>query len=211
MTPTLDLEAEALLAEYNSLREEIGQRVQNQLYIVGGNLALLAAASQLVLPDLAKSHVTILALLTPQVFYVVAWLYFEQDVFLTQAATYLHQRLRPAILVRIRQVTATPIKSYDVMGWEDYRNEILFKKRMNRLFLKSMTVFRLCATLGPGVISLGAIIRCATFDRSLICHSSVLWYILFGLDVVGLGLLVLLAIHILDLYAEIGASPHAIE
>jgi len=206
MSVSLDLETEVLIEEYRSLRAEINQRVQNQLYIIGGNLALLAAAFQLILPDLAKGKVTTLTLLCPFVFYVVAWLYFEQDVFLTQAATYLHQRLRPAILNRVQHSSGPATAVNDILGWEDFRNAVLFRQRTNRVFLKLMTAFRLLATLGPGVAILGAIVRVVILDKTIAFHSPVLWYFLYGFNLVALGVLIYLALHVIYLYSQIGVS-----
>ena len=128
----LEIEAEALMEEYRSLRSEIGQRVQNQLYIIGGNLALISALLGIMAKSFSIQNLTFI-LLTPMVFFVITWLYFEQDVFLTQAAMYLHQRLRPIILRRIAEEAACAEGELVLMEWEKFRNEVLFRRTRNRV------------------------------------------------------------------------------
>jgi len=201
----LEIEAQALMEEYRTLRSEISNRVQNQLYLIGGNLALLSA----LLGVLAKSFSIqnlFLILIMPMVFFVITWLYFEQDVFLTQAATYLHQRLRPIILRRIAEETTLAEDKIEVMGWEKFRNEILFHRRRNRIFLQLMIIFRLFATLGPGLMLLISAIYLVFHNP---CNwSQVEWihYVLFGVDVIWFAYLCYQYQYVLRLYSEIEGS-----
>lgn len=146
--------SELLVLEYSDLRAEIHQRVANQLLILGGNIVLVAA----VVP--AYDRLTALAplsfLIIPLLFGVVAWLYFEQDIFLTQAATYIHRHLRPKL---IETLPASPHAReagdlVPVLGWEHFRGEILFGQRRERRLLTAMTFFRYLATMGPGTAAL---------------------------------------------------------
>ena len=113
-----ELESAALMEEYRTLRAEIEQRVTNQLTVAGGNLVLIAAAIQFVLPSFGISART---LVMPILFAAVAWLYFEQDVLIIQAASYLHRKLRPAILARIGSDRAAARSPDDVFAWEAFR------------------------------------------------------------------------------------------
>lgn len=201
----LEIEAEALMEEYRTLRSEISNRVQNQLYLIGGNLALLSACLG-VLPKFFSMQNLLLILIMPMVFFVIAWLYFEQDVFLTQAATYLHQRLRPTILRRIAEETALPEGGIEVMEWEQFRNEILFHRRRNRIFLQLMVIFRLFATLGPGAALLFSAIYLVLHNPSSWGQVGWIHYVLFGLDVICFAYLCYQYQYVLRLYSEIEGS-----
>ena len=151
-----ELESTALMEEYRTLRAEIQQRVTNQLTIAGGNLALVAAAIQFVLPNFGITGTT---LLLPILFAAVAWLYFEQDIFIIQAASYLHQRLRPAIIARLTSSEPGARVPDDVLAWESFRGDALFGQTFYRRFLWFMTAFRVIATAGPGLaILLGIVV-----------------------------------------------------
>ena len=145
-----ELESTALMEEYRTLRAEIQQRVTNQLTIAGGNLALVAAAIQFVLPNFGITGST---LLLPILFAAVAWLYFEQDIFIIQAASYLHQRLRPAIIARLTSSEPGARVPDDVLAWESFRGDALFGQTFYRRFLWFMTAFRVIATAGPGLLA----------------------------------------------------------
>lgn len=142
MTP-----AEVLLAEYTDLRGEIHQRVSNQLLVLGGNVALLAG----VLPayDRLKELAPLSFLALPILFSIVAWLYFEQDIFLTQAATYLHKELGPRLSSVIQTGSGNP--PVPLFQWERFRGEVLFQRTRERRLLATMIVFRYLATMGPGI------------------------------------------------------------
>lgn len=136
------------LAEYNDLRTEIHQRVNNQLLIMGGEVALLAAFIPILQPVIERGTPLPL-LLAPILFAIVAWLYLEQDLFIVNTARYIHQRLRPAITSCLGDESPA---SEQVLQWEDFRNEHLF--RAESVLLRLSTLFRIAATLGPGVVSL---------------------------------------------------------
>jgi hypothetical protein len=130
-----------LLEEYRDLRGEIARRVNNQLVVLGGMIVLVAT----LLPVVGREGYTdALILGAPFVFGTTAWIYFEQHIFVAQAAAYVHQRLRPAILARVDN-------GQDLLAWESFRNDVLYGRRINRMFLHTMTVFQLVATLGPGL------------------------------------------------------------
>ena len=201
----LDIETEALMEEYRSLRSEISKRVQNQLYIIGGNLALLSALLGILAESFSIQNLTFI-LLVPMVFFVIAWLYFEQDVFLTQAATYLHQQLRPTILRRIAEETTQPEGEIAVMEWEKFRNEVLFRRRRNRIFLQLMVILRLFATLGPGAALLFGAIYLVLHNPCNFGQIGWIHYVLFRFDVVWFAFLCYQYQYVLRLYSEIAES-----
>jgi hypothetical protein len=131
-----------LLEEYRDLRGEIARRVSNQLVVLGGMIVLVAS----LLPVVGKEQYTDALLLgAPFVFGTTAWIYFEQHIFVAQAAAYVHQKLRPAIIERLDNGDG-------LLAWESFRGDVLYGQRMNRIFLHTMTAFQLVATLGPGVV-----------------------------------------------------------
>lgn len=145
------LEGDALMEEYKALRSEIAQRVQSQFVITGANLAFFSAVL-VKLPDWANADHLDLLLALPLVTPIITWLYFEQDVFVTQAASYLHNALRPAVMQRVVSEAASstlePVEQ--LMNWEGYRNTVLFQDPRNRRFMRMLVVFRLFANIGPG-------------------------------------------------------------
>jgi hypothetical protein len=201
------LETLALIEEYKSLRSEIKQRVTNQLTVAGGNLVLVAASIQYLLPHFG---ITISVLVAPVLFAAVSWLYFEQDVFIIHAASYLHQSLRPAIIARVN--SGQPGLQHDVkqiMAWESFRRESLFGGTFDRAFLWFMTVFRVLATAGPGIAILLGIVLIWLEPRKYLSaagrynHDPIIDGILFGLDSFIQLVLVYLAISIRSLYGTI--------
>jgi hypothetical protein len=134
------------LVEYQDIRDEIHQRVNHQITIAGANVALGAAVLTFSshfanLPDALP-----FGLVFP--FGVIGWLYFEQDVFITQAAAYAHAVLRPLITTRANEGSTEPVP---LLEWEDFRNRRLFERRRDRRWLWMMIAFRYTATVGPGV------------------------------------------------------------
>jgi len=182
------LESDALMEEYKTLRTEIAQRVQSQFVITGANLAFLSAVL-VKLPDWANADHVNLLLALPLVTPVIAWLYFEQDVFVTQAASYLHNKLRPAVMRRVAsEASNTPVEPVEeLMGWEDYRNELLFSRPRDRRFMMMLVVFRLLANTGPGVAMLlvGGYVLHATAAR--LCAVTALQWVLIAADGLAIG------------------------
>ena len=190
---------QVLLAEYGDLRSEIHQRVNNQLLVIGGNIALLAA----VLPayDILADKAPVSFLVLPLLFSFVAWLYFEQDLFLTEAATYLHRELRPQVERELHGETPGrhPVA---VMQWERFRGEILFTRRRERRLLTITFAFRYLATMGPGVggLALG-LSELSWGSRTLAVQ--IVSVVLIAVDVVLIAFLVFLARLVVRLYEEI--------
>ncbi len=197
-----DLAVEALIQEYISLRSEISQRIQHQLYIIGANITFFAAILTFLNPILTFERLTIL-LAMPMISFVIAWLYFEQDVFLTQAASYLHQGLRPAILARLPGKIED---NADVLNWEGFRRNVLFDKPQNRRFLRYMVWFRLLATLGPGIAIMAVAGFIATNPISRLHDLSAVQWAIFAVDSGGLVFATYSYGRVIKMYQQISAS-----
>lgn len=139
-----------MMAEYSDLRNEIHQRVNNQLLILGGSVALMAALVAAHEKLSALAPFSLLGL--PLIFAVVGWLYFEQDIFLIHAAKYLYRELRPTIGSELLRESSGP--TVNVLQWEEFRGNVLFGSARERGLLRIMIFFRFVATMGPGVIAL---------------------------------------------------------
>ncbi len=157
-----DLESLALIAEYAALRAEIMHRITNQLTIVGGNIALLTIAFTSFKEQFGHATVSFELLLAPIVFIVVAWWFFQQDILIAQAASYLHKALRPRLEARLDREFG-PAASAGIMQWESHRTELPFR-RAGIVFEFLDPLFRLAATLGPGIAVI-AIIYLVTWSR----------------------------------------------
>ncbi len=187
----------ALIEEYRSLRHEIGQRVQFQLLVMGGIIALSTALIPVAIDHVDTTNVTLL-LAAPVVFAITAWLYFEQDIFITQAATYLNQDLAGAVRSRL----PTP-QAHNVMQWEIRRGKMLFSTRASRRLIDVMFGFRLIATLGPGATSF--IVACGLVLTARDPLAAVHWWdwVLAGVDLVAMAFLGWLSRYVVGLYRAI--------
>ena len=201
-----DLEASALLEEYKVLRAEIAQRVQHQLIILGGNLTFLSAMVTAFSDSFDMAHLTII-LAIPLVSFVISWLYFEQDVFLTQAASYLHQSLRPTILKKIATDAGKPPEDFAaVLSWEDFRNKILFSISRNRTFLRIMVLVRLAANVGRGATLLLVALNLVLSQPAGFDDTTFLQRTLFVIDFAGMILSYYQHQYVLRLYKEIAGK-----
>ncbi|QFT93840.1 hypothetical protein FIU86_13400 [Roseovarius sp. THAF9] len=155
----------ALLAEYNALRTEILERVKVQYIILAGigvfasillgldassaqsselEGAVQATASSLKLERVDHSMVY---LVSPVVFCVLTWLYLEQDEFITQAARYIDQYLKPTAMRIVGQDDADGEPA--IFNWEQIRGDFLFGDQISRAWIWLMVFFRAIACLGP--------------------------------------------------------------
>lgn len=172
----LEIEINSFIEEYISLRHEINQRTQNQLYLLAVNIASFPAIFSLTNFNLEK----ITLLLSISIIYcVIAWLYIEQDVFLTQAATYLNKRFKKNIVNRITELTQTSDKIYTIMEWEEFRHTVLFKEKTNKHFMKTMTFFRILATFGPSIVIFVIFSYYIIFQSDKLSEVKIIDYILY--------------------------------
>ncbi|MGC1890451.1 MAG: hypothetical protein WA709_30965 [Stellaceae bacterium] len=200
----VDLETKSLIEEYKSLRHEIGQRVYYQYLIIGGELALVSAALGFLSQVFVVEKLNIF-LLSPPIFIAISWLYIEQDVFITHAASYLHQTLRPLIISRIAEETQRPQDRISIMDWERFRNTVLFRTHANRFFFRVMLTFRLLATTMPVIgLLIGALYLILTKPDSY-KNLNIFQYGLFGLDLLGFGFLVYQYQSVKRLFVKIAA------
>jgi hypothetical protein len=191
------LDETALVEEYRTLRIEIGQRVQFQMLVMGGIVALSTVLIPIAVDRVHTGNVTPL-LAAPIVFAVTAWLYFEQDIFITQAASYLNQDLAVAVRSRL-----SPDRSDYVMRWERRRNEMLFSTKRLRRLMDLMFGFRLLATLGPGATSF--VVACGLVLSAAEPIESMHWWdwVLVAADLIVIAFLAWLSRYVLGLYRAI--------
>jgi hypothetical protein len=175
--------ADALIEEYKSLREEILQRCQFQLVIMAATIALVSAFLPLAAKYATGEHLTVL-FAAPLVFAATTWLYFEQDIFITQAADYLNNTLAPRLRRRI------PEEHHEViMQWEIERHRMLFVDTTTNVLINIMFWVRLLAVLGAGVAALAvAVVVAIDGSPKAVLH----WwdYLLGGIDaavIIGLA------------------------
>jgi hypothetical protein len=181
-----DREWAAHLEEYKNLTDEIKRRVNYQLLIVGGNITFTAAVIGALADKFDAKHLTMILLL-PLVSFVIVWLFFEQDVFVTQPARYIHRELRTAM---IRCIDADPqnrpVDIAKVMQWEEYRTSLLFGHDSPYSdFFKLMKFFRVVATVGPGAALLAGGFYVIWADPAAFGKLTGLHFALFALDSFG--------------------------
>jgi hypothetical protein len=203
------LESGALLEEFRVLRAEIQQRVINQLTVAGANLVLVASASQYLVP---RFGINIITLAVPILFAAVAWLYFEQDIFIIDAASYIHRALRPAIIARVRDANRSVDRAEQILGWESFRGTILSRRTFGPWFLLFMTFFRAIVTAGPGLAILTGVVivwldphgfpdAVKHYDHAVFADR-----FFFALDVVLQAVVLYFALHVITLYKTIAAT-----
>lgn len=194
--PLTGVAADALIEEYKSLREEILRRCQFQLLIITVTVAIASAFIPLAARYSSEQHLTVL-FAAPLIFSATTWLYFEQDIFITQAATYLNTGLAPALRARLPADVGGV-----VMQWEVHRHEMLFVDRTANGLVTAMFWVRLVAVLGFGVAALAVAIFVA-IDESP--GDSLHWYdyLLAVIDVAAIAALSWLSRYVRKLYAKI--------
>jgi hypothetical protein len=181
-----DLEWSAHLEEYKNLTDEIKRRVSYQLLILGGNITFISAVIGTFSDNFDADHLTMILLL-PLVSFVIGWLFFEQDVFVTQPARYLHQALRPALLRCIAKRTDGQAEDLSkVMAWEAFRNKLLFDPGSSyHGFFRLMVLFRWFATIGPGLALLVAAAYITWRSPGGLYAVTLLQWFLFTIDIIG--------------------------
>lgn len=146
--PLTGVAADALIEEYKSLREEILRRCQFQLVIMAATVAITSAFIPLAAKYANGQNLTVL-FAAPLVFAATTWLYFEQDIFITQAASYLNNSLAPALRKRVSTDHGGVI-----MQWEIERHRMLFDDGKTKRLIAIMFWVRLFAVLGSGIAAL---------------------------------------------------------
>lgn len=116
---------DAWFEEYKALRSDIIQRVQLQTQIIAFIILISGASIPLVFKIVDSRFFTFFLLISP-LYFIVGWLYFEQDIFMTQAATYLNGVLRPKIIHSLDDKNiGDKLDKESIFNWEIYRNKIL--------------------------------------------------------------------------------------
>jgi hypothetical protein len=145
---------DAWFEEYKALRDDILRRAQLQVQIIVF-IAIISGVSIPLAFKIVDSGLFIFFLLISPIYFIAGWLYFEQDMFLTQAATYLNSVLRPKIIQSLSDENiGEKLDNDSIFYWEIFRNRILFGDLKKRLFIYLMTLFRIMATTGPGLAAI---------------------------------------------------------
>ena len=136
------------LAEYASLRDEIHQRINYQLIIIGASAALVAALVP-VLAGLDLHHQAEFLLVVPPVFLLIACLYYEQHLVVTEIASFISHNIRPLIMEEVGN-------DERLLGWESFR-----RHETPRKFRFGLHAVRLASTavIAPVCLSVGLSLR----------------------------------------------------
>lgn len=205
-------EYELCLEEYRALRNEISHRIRMQFQIIAASLVLIAAAFPFI-PSILESEKFFTFLLIAPIYLALGWLYFEQDTFMTQAATYLNSEVRQKIakiLVdsypneQIEKGGVDPSKR--ILRWEDFRNELLFGRPVSRFWLYFMVFFRMVLAVGGGVAAILAFVLLTTLNP---CTCRLWEYFLFGFDSLLASIVISMGIRVYWQYKRIKVQAKA--
>lgn len=178
-------EYELCLEEYRALRNEISHRIRMQFQIIAACLVLIGAAFPFI-PSILESERFFTFLLIAPIYLALGWLYFEQDTFITQAATYLNSEVRQKIakiLVNSRPSEQIEKGGVDpskrILRWEDFRSELLFGRPLSKIWFYLMIFFRMVLAVGGGIGAILAFVQLNSLNPNM-CR---LWeYFLFSFD-----------------------------
>lgn len=136
---------DVLLAEHERLRAEIVERLRIQKEVERSQVLLigiLAAASTLVWNN--NAHLVLLV--ASALFFIMGAAFFEQDVNITVLASYIHKRIRPAIVSSLQ----SDEDSDALLGWEQFRKDQFLPSAVAAV----LTTNRTLATYLPGFATL---------------------------------------------------------
>lgn len=137
------------VAEYEQVREEILQRGNHQVTIQAAEVALGAAILSFSGHFKGAHASLLLAFVFP--FALLAWYYFEQDLLITQAASYIERKLKPRISKHVSELMGD--ERLSLLGWETFRREkLLGKKEGDRTWTRLGLGFRYAAWVGPEIV-----------------------------------------------------------
>lgn len=139
-----DLSRDAVIAEYNVLREEIKQYHSERNNFINFTVMLSAGfIGSIAVNKLADDKFIILYLIFPFFYFTLGLLYIDKSIRIIRLADYIHNHLRE-VFVKISN-------SNDVFDWENY-------KRNTQRFPKWLTKFidrlRISIFIVPSLISL---------------------------------------------------------
>lgn len=130
---------ETILVEFAALRDEIRQRINNQFLILAGSVGLATALVPIVEHSSSGTRPTVL-IVAGGLFGLIAALYFDQHLIVTQIARYTHEILRPRLLEEL----GCTHDDGAILGWEQARRQL---DRLRLVF-----ALRVMATTGIGAI-----------------------------------------------------------
>lgn len=208
-------EYEVTLEEYRGLRNEIMHRIRMQFQIIVAAVILVGAALPFI-PAILESQRFVMFLAAAPVYLALGWLYFEQDTWITQAATYLNSEVRSRIakaLVNSRPVEQSekdvPRLLQRILRWEDFRNEMLFGRCSGIVFSVIMLFFRLTLAAGAGLAALFAFVYFTSLNPSTHQQWHLIDATLFGFDVLLAIIVILTAVRTLWQYKGIKVQGKA--
>lgn len=105
------------LEEYKMLRVEISDRVKNEFAIIASSIAFTGVAVAAL--SHANTYQAIAMLMTPWISFVLGVVYVGQEINIAQAAEYIHNDIRPAI---IKLLNINPQLERSVLNWENFCN-----------------------------------------------------------------------------------------
>lgn len=150
------LEFEVFIAEYNSLRDEIINRLNIQQQITNYSIALIASAfaiRQLIaVGNSSLGQISqIVYVLLSIVFSCFALMYAEHDLFMGDIGTYINKSLRPTIK-KILDADLPPKQNEKILGWDEYRAKIhYYSSFTNDTFYVIISYSRYVTTIFPSI------------------------------------------------------------
>lgn len=194
---------DAWFEEYKALRDDILRRAQLQVQIIVF-IAIISGVSIPLAFKIVDSGLFIFFLLISPIYFIAGWLYFEQDVFLTQAATYLNSVLRPKIIQSLSDENiGEKLDNDSIFYWEIFRNRILFGDLKKRLFIYLMTLFRIMATTGPGLAAILGFIYYVSINSSTRRLWTGVEFFLLLFDIFLAFIILFLALKVITYYKKI--------
>ncbi len=202
-------EYEIDLEEYRTLRSEIMHRIQMQFQVIAAEVVLVGAAVPFI-PTLLESQRFGMFLVAAPVYLGLGWLYFEQDTWIAQAATYLNSEVRSKLAKALVKEDAIEQGAENAAGplgrilrWEDFRNEMLFKRTSGVVFLAMMLFFRLVLAAGAGSAAMYAFVYFSSLNPSTRQPWQWVDTVLFGFDSLLAIIVILTAIRTVYQYSRI--------
>ena len=195
-------EIEVCLKEYEALRQEILLRLRMQHQVILFSVIFTGALISL-LPLLKQYDAYSLLLLASLLYFIFGWHYFEQDFLIAHVASYIQNALRPAISVS----GGSKAQRDAVLGWESYRNKLLFRTRTGNWFYTALTLFRLVPTVGSGVLSLTGYVYIAFVQGQRTVPVAAWEPVLLAIDGILAVLMIIIAFAAYVSYEHIVQNP----
>lgn len=197
-----DFLADVILEEYKSLREENVSHIQNKQQIIYFSIALLAGlfAVLQVYSDIQNSEYFYSGLLVLSVlFSSLGLIYIQEDMLGATIGKYINKVLR----VNLKKLSKSESLGVDVLGWDEYKNNTLFRSTKVVLYLFT-TVARFMFSLLPSILML--VIYWTAKNK--MGHVSEVWEeYLYYFALVSAVVAAIMTVFNGVIYLEIGSTP----